>query len=190
LEKLAAEYNGRFLLAKLNSDHNQQVSMQYGIRGIPAVKAFVNGRVIDEFVGAQPEPMVRQFIERVLAQQTPVPQPTAVPQTPAARLQKAKDLIRQGNGCEAVRVLSNDRNTEAGQLRPLAQFLCDGGQGNDAQIQNLIKRREYAGAMYSLMVAMNEGGNGRYSAVMQGLFTLLGDNDPTVKAYKQQLVSR
>ena len=67
LERLAAEYGGRFHLAKLNSDLSPQLSMQYDVRGIPAVKAFVNGRVIDEFVGAQPEPMVRQFLDRVIA---------------------------------------------------------------------------------------------------------------------------
>ncbi|MCZ7666336.1 MAG: thioredoxin [Chloroflexi bacterium] len=65
LERLANEPNSGFVLAKVNSDHNQQLSMQYGVRGIPNVKAFVNGRLVDEFVGAQPEPMVRQFIQRL-----------------------------------------------------------------------------------------------------------------------------
>lgn len=66
LEKLAGEYGGRFLLAKVNSDHNQELAQRYGVRGIPAVKAFVNGELVDEFTGAQPESQVREFIDRLL----------------------------------------------------------------------------------------------------------------------------
>lgn len=66
LEKLAAEYGGRFLLAKLNSDQNQELAASFGVRGIPNVKAFVNGEVVDEFTGALPEAQIRAFIERLL----------------------------------------------------------------------------------------------------------------------------
>ena len=54
LEKLAEEYGGRFILAKVNSDENQELSARYGVRGIPNVKAFVNGEMVDEFTGALP----------------------------------------------------------------------------------------------------------------------------------------
>jgi len=66
LEKLAAEYGGRFILAKVNSDHNQPLAQRYGVRGIPAVKAFVNGHMVDEFTGALPEGQVRDFLDKLI----------------------------------------------------------------------------------------------------------------------------
>ncbi|MEW6164404.1 MAG: tetratricopeptide repeat protein [Pseudomonadota bacterium] len=66
LEKLAAEFGGRFILAKVNSDENQELSARYGVRGIPAVKAFVGGQLVDEFTGALPEGQIREFLERLI----------------------------------------------------------------------------------------------------------------------------
>jgi putative thioredoxin len=66
LEKLAAEYGGRFVLAKLNSDQNPEIAARCGVRGIPNVKAFVAGKLVDEFTGALPEAQVRAFIDRLL----------------------------------------------------------------------------------------------------------------------------
>jgi putative thioredoxin len=66
LEKLVAEHDGEFLLAKVNVDENQAIAARYGVRGIPNVKAFVDGRLVDEFTGALPESGVRRFLEAVL----------------------------------------------------------------------------------------------------------------------------
>ena len=65
LEKLAAEYGGTFLLAKIDSDDNQELAARYGVRGIPSVKAFVDGELVDEFSGALPEGEVRAFLDRL-----------------------------------------------------------------------------------------------------------------------------
>lgn len=64
LEKLAEEYAGRFILAKINTEQNQELASQFGVRGIPNVKAIFNGVLVDEFSGALPEAQVREFIER------------------------------------------------------------------------------------------------------------------------------
>ncbi|HEX2825618.1 MAG TPA: tetratricopeptide repeat protein [Burkholderiales bacterium] len=66
LEKLAEEYGGRFVLAKINSDENPELSRRYGVRGIPNVKAFIDGEMVDEFSGALPEGQVRQFLDRLV----------------------------------------------------------------------------------------------------------------------------
>ena len=66
LERLADEYDGKFMLVKVNSDQNLDLAQQYGIRSIPNVKAFVDGQMVDEFLGALPESAVRDFIDRLL----------------------------------------------------------------------------------------------------------------------------
>ena len=66
LEKLAQEYQGKFILAKVDSDRNQELATQFGVRGIPSVKAFIDGLQVDEFSGALPESEVRAFLERLL----------------------------------------------------------------------------------------------------------------------------
>jgi putative thioredoxin len=86
LEKLAAEYGGKFLLAKINSDDNQELATRYGVRGIPSVKAFIDGEPVDEFSGALPESEVRAFLDRL------VPGPADELRVEAAELRFAGDI--------------------------------------------------------------------------------------------------
>ena len=65
LERLAEEYKGRFLLAKVNSDENPELAGHFGVRSIPSVKVVFQGQLIDEFNGALPEGQVRQFLDRI-----------------------------------------------------------------------------------------------------------------------------
>lgn len=62
LAKLVDEYQGRFILAKINTEQQQELAAQFGIRSIPTVKLFMQGQPVDEFSGALPEEQIRQFL--------------------------------------------------------------------------------------------------------------------------------
>ncbi len=211
LERLANEPGSTFTLAKINSDNNQQLAMQYGVRGIPNVKAFVNGKLVDEFVGAQPEPMVRQFVQRLpKATGAPATNGAAKPQAdandPAVRLQQARELLQKGDGCTALTKLQNfptsPQTAVAQKLLPLAQYLCDATQGRlssagelDAlyrQAADAARRREYSAALYNLLAVVRQDKtyrSGEAKNVMLGLFELIGEEDSLARAYRQQLAS-
>jgi putative thioredoxin len=86
LEKLANEYAGKFLLAKVNSDENQELAVRYGVRGIPSVKAMVKGQIVNEFTGAQPESVVRDWLDKI------IPSPALELQQAAQQLAAAGDM--------------------------------------------------------------------------------------------------
>ncbi|MFE5735264.1 tetratricopeptide repeat protein [Streptomyces sp. NPDC056528] len=67
LERLAVEYNGRFLLAKIDVDANQMLMQQFGIQGIPAVFAVVAGQALPLFQGAVPEAQIRETLDQLIA---------------------------------------------------------------------------------------------------------------------------
>ncbi len=66
LQKIAKEYEGKFILAKAATDDNPSAASKFGIMSIPAVKLFKNGKVVDEFVGAQPEATIKQWLDQKL----------------------------------------------------------------------------------------------------------------------------
>jgi putative thioredoxin len=66
LEKLAREYDGKFVLAQVDTDREPELSAHFGVRSIPAVFGVRDGRVVDGFVGAQPEPAIRLWVDRLL----------------------------------------------------------------------------------------------------------------------------
>ena len=66
LEKIAAEYEGAFLLAKVNADDQQMIAQQFGVRSLPTVMLILEGKPVDGFAGAQSESVVRQLLEKHL----------------------------------------------------------------------------------------------------------------------------
>ncbi|MCL2346403.1 MAG: tetratricopeptide repeat protein [Desulfobulbus sp.] len=129
LEKLAEEYAGRFLLAKVNSDENPELAQHFGVRSIPSVKVLYQGQLVDEFSGALPESQLRAFIDRIALPAGPA---TASPREQAAALaadgqpEAALNLLaeasRQAPKDEAIRLDASElllvlgRNDEAQQL--------------------------------------------------------------------------
>lgn len=166
LEKLAAEYNGKFILAKLDVDSNPNLSMQYGVQGIPAVKAFVNGQVVHEFTGALPESQVRQFIEQIVPspadlythqayQWETTGQPAMAIENYKAALEEQADhypamlglgrvLLAQGQVDEALSVLEAipsgaPQRAEADALVASAEFQQESAGQDEAALQAQIE---------------------------------------------------
>jgi putative thioredoxin len=70
LAKLAEDYQGKFSLAKVDTDAEQKLAGQYGIRSLPTVKLFKAGQVVGEFMGAQPESTIRDLLDRHIARES------------------------------------------------------------------------------------------------------------------------
>ena len=66
LEKLAQEYEGKFVLAKIDTEREPQLAAQFGVRSIPAVFGVRDGKAVDGFLGLQPETMIRAWLDRLL----------------------------------------------------------------------------------------------------------------------------
>ena len=67
LDKLAKEYSGKMLVAKVNTDENPEYAQRYGVQGIPTMFFVANGKIIHRQVGALPEPMLREVVSEFLS---------------------------------------------------------------------------------------------------------------------------
>lgn len=129
LEKLAEEGHGNIRLAKVDVDYNKNLSIRYGIRSIPTVKAFLKGQVLGEFTGAIPEIKIREFIR------------TLAPSPADLILEKASSFLQANNWLEAEKAF-----TEALELDPglpaatLGLIRCLLARGNSEESLHLIKK--------------------------------------------------
>jgi len=152
LEKIVNQANGSLRLAKVNIDQNPNLAMQFGVRSIPTVKVFIDGRIANEFVGVLPENQIRAFLVKL---QPPSPielelsrarsmllshnwqqAETALrailkkdPESPDAMLELAKALLAQDQPVEAMQVLNQIAAARlisiVERLRPYAKTLID-----------------------------------------------------------------
>ena len=100
LAKLAEEYQGKFLLGKLNTEEQQEIAAQFGIRSIPNVKLFRDGQPVDEFLGALPEKAVREFIDRHVGRESD------------AAVQQAREQLAAGDAAGAIALLNAAREAD------------------------------------------------------------------------------
>ncbi len=200
LKRLASDPEFHFVLAKVNVDENPTLSMRYRVQGIPAVKGFVNGEVVAEFVGVRPEPRIRQFLQELIPDEAEMAINEAKsllathhwadaeaafrelqderPGRADINLGLARALLAQGDGSEAVGYLKRVRDgkelAQAELLRPLAQFLSDtANASNDPDdLEPLLVQYYQAGRLLR---------RGNFEAGMDGLIDVLRQD----KRYRQ-----
>lgn len=131
LEKLADEYAGRFILAKVDSDANPELAGHFGIRSIPTVVALVGGQIVDGFTGAKTEAQIREFLDRFVA-----PATQAAPADTAELLGQARAALADGQPEIALQVVSavlasDPGNIEAALLQ--VEIAIDGGAFDQAE---------------------------------------------------------
>lgn len=107
LDKIAQEWGGKLLVAKIDTDQEKSLATQLGIRSLPTVKLFQNGRSVGEFMGAIPESEVRAFLNRHL------------PRASDPLLHQAETLLSQGNAVKAVELAERARNNDPNNARSI-----------------------------------------------------------------------
>jgi len=130
LESLAAQYNGQFLLAKVDCDAEQMVASQFGLRAIPTVYLFQNGQPVDGFQGPQPEEAIRALLEKVL------------PREEELKAQQAMQLIEEGNYADALPLLKeawqlSNQASEIGLLLAETQIALSRSEDAEAVLKTI-----------------------------------------------------
>ncbi len=123
LEKLAEEFGGEFLLAKINADSNPEIADEFHVRSIPNVKVFMNGRVVDELLGAVPEDQARNFLRRHC--------PTAADR----KFAEAREQLNAGSPEKARALLTEALKLDgshASALIEMGKLMASDGNSNEA----------------------------------------------------------
>jgi putative thioredoxin len=213
LEKVAAERGGEFLLAKLDVDANPYTAGQFGVQSIPTVVAFKDGRPVDGFVGAIPEPMVNEFVDRILPSEADREAEAALEEELEGDLGEAEAGYR-----EALEADADNRDARLGLGRVLAEtgrddearstlmpLLPDGDAervlsgievrswdaledvGTLASAKRLAAKGRFREALDGMLGALGDDLDARQA--MLEVFAILGDEDPLVAEYRRKLAN-
>jgi putative thioredoxin len=195
LEKLAQEYQGRFLLAKVNADDNPELCQYFGVRSIPTVAILVEGQPKDGFTGALPESRIRAFLDRyvpppavdlraeaqtlseagdwagALAILTRVTQEN--PQDEGARLDAVEALLELERAEEAQSLLQLEYTTEAARAESLRARLKL--KANAAEITPLLAQVAANPDNHAARLALSRAhaGNGDYAAALEAALEVI-----------------
>jgi putative thioredoxin len=167
LEKIANEYKGAFLLAKVNADEQQGIAQQFGVRSLPTVMVIKDGQPVDGFAGAQPETQVRQMLEKYL------------PKPWAGLLQMAQEAMDDGDF--------------SGALSPLRQAWEDSGQRHDITLAyarcliECLRLDEAETVLASVRVADQDAGWEQLRAQLE--IKREAAKSPEIDALEQQLAA-
>jgi len=127
LASLADAYGGKLLVAKVNTEEEQTLAVEYGIRSLPTVQLFKDGRPIDQFMGALPEPQVREFLECHL------------PRESDRLLAQAQGLLNAGDRAGAARLIGQAREADPENVRVrLVEAGIEAAAGNIRQAQAIL----------------------------------------------------
>jgi putative thioredoxin len=162
LERAAARHADEVRVAKLNVDEAPAIAQRYGVRGIPAVKAFRDGRVAAEFTGVQPEPAVEQFFASIL--------PTAADRLAAAAGSAA--------GAERERLLREALEADPGHrgaVLGLARLAAERGELDEAR--SLLARIPADDDVRTLLAELALAGQGE-GVDVEALRAAAADGDP------------
>jgi putative thioredoxin len=213
LEKVAEERGGEFLLAKLDVDANPYTAGQFGVQSIPTVIAFKDGKPVDGFVGAIPEPMVKEFIDKILPTEADHGAQAALEEELEGDLDDAEAKYREALGA--------DPGNRSARLR-LGRVLADTGRDAESRemlmpllpdpeaerVLSMLEVRSWASTSEPgiLTSAKRLAAQGKYKEALDGMlgalrddpdarramldvFAVLGDDDPLVSEYRRKLAN-
>jgi putative thioredoxin len=208
LERAAQARAGKVELAKLDTDRNQRLAMRYGIRGIPAVKAFRDGTVAEEFTGAIPPPQVEAFFDRVVPSEADELAARGAAEQDEAALRRALELdarnapakqalgrllLRRGHAQDALDLLEGSPGDFlAGGLAARAQLMLEGHDELASAFEAWDEGdHERALELFQEALAAAEGPDLRdvLRRVMVGIFTELGADHPLAREHRRRLAT-
>jgi putative thioredoxin len=127
LASLAEAYGGKFVVAKVNTEEEQALAAEYGIRSLPTVQLFKDGHPVDQFMGALPEAQIREFLDRHL------------PRESDNLLTRAQELVSDGNLEGAAGLIARAREAEPENARVrLAEAGIEAASGNIQGAQAIL----------------------------------------------------